>query len=211
MAGGKYVSALSLRWLTPFYDALIEGPMSALHMRRDLLAYLGDLSGKKVLHVGSGTGTLAVMMKQAYPASDITGLDGDPQILSIARSKAARHGLDIRFSEAMSYAMPYPDGSFDFVLTSLMLHHLDGNSKRRTVAEMYRVLRPGGLMFGIDFAAARGPLGRGLKPLTRRMERMAENVDGLLPVMIKEAGFRDYRELCRYLAGSLALFRASKP
>jgi ubiquinone/menaquinone biosynthesis C-methylase UbiE len=136
MKANKYVSALSLRWLTPFYDTLVEGPMSALRMRKDLLALLGDLSGKAVLDVGCGTGTLAIMMKRVHPDADITGLDGDPQIIKIATAKARQSGLDIRFSEAMSYAMPYPDASFEYVVTSLMLHHLSAESKRGTAMEM---------------------------------------------------------------------------
>lgn len=208
MPESRYVSALSLRWLTPFYDALIEGPMSAMRMRKDLLAQLGDLSGKSILDVGCGTGSFAIMMQQTYPEAHISGLDGDPQILEIARRKAERLGLVIEYSEAMSYAMPFPDGSFDFVVTSLMLHHLDRDAKEGTAHEMYRVLKPGGTLLGMDFAEPRSGLGRGMKRLTRRVERLAENMDGLLPLIFREAGFRDYAEIRRYVLGSIALFRA---
>ena len=211
MHRNKYVSALSLRWLTPFYDSLIERPMAALRMRKDLLAQIGDLAGKRLLDVGCGTGTFPIMVQRAYPSATVTGLDGDPQILEIAQAKAANLGLDIRFSEAMSYKMPYPDGSFDVVVTSLMLHHLDLKAKQATANEMFRVLSPGGQLFGIDFAESRGALGRRIKPIARRFERVAENLDGFLPVMFGEAGFREYAELGRYVLGSIASFRASKP
>ncbi len=210
MQKSRYVPALSLGWLTKFYDVLVEGPMSAARMRKGMIASLGDMSGRSVLDVGCGTGTLVIMLKRAYPEADITGLDGDPQILEIARAKAAEAGLDIRFSEAMSYDMPYPDGSFDFVVTSLMLHHLDRNAKERTMVEMHRVLKPGGELVGLDFAAPRGWVGRGLRPLMRRFERVAENLDGWLPVMFRQAGFQDFIEIQRYVLGSLALFRCSK-
>jgi ubiquinone/menaquinone biosynthesis C-methylase UbiE len=211
MHGKKYVPALSLRWLTPFYDSLIEGPMGALRMRKDLLAQIGDLSGKSLLDVGCGTGTFAIMVKQAYPAASVTGLDGDPQILEIARAKSAKLGLDIRFSEGMSYTMPYPDASFEVLVTSLMLHHLDKKAKQETAGEMFRVLKPGGRLFGIDFAEMRGAPGRALKPFVRRFERVAENLDGLLPVMFGAAGFGEYAELRRYVLGSIASFRAIRP
>ena len=185
--------------------------MTAMGMRKALLANMGDLSGKSVLDVGCGTGTFVIMMQQAYPAAQVTGLDGDPQILDLARGKAASQGLNIRFSEAMSYAMPYPDGTFDIVVTSLMLHHLGRQAKQDTANQMFRVLRPGGFLFGIDFAEPRGTLGRALRPLTRRFEHVAENVDGLLPVIFAEAGFGEYVELHRYVFGSLALFRSEKP
>lgn len=210
MSNPKYIPALSFRWLTPLYDAIIEGPMSIAPMRRGLLAQMGDLSNKKVLDVGSGTGTMSILMKKAHPAADVTGLDGDPQILEIARAKARNLGLNIRFDQGMSFNLPYPDASFDVVLTSMMLHHLTRDHKQKTAQEMYRVLRPGGQLFGADFGAPRSSFGKAISPLTRRFERVAENVDGFLPVMFKAAGFKDYQETNRYLFGSIALFQGSK-
>lgn len=210
MADRKYIPALSFRWLTPLYDAIFEGPLSIARMRRGLLAQMGDLKDKKILDVGSGTGTMSVMIKQAFPSAQVMGLDGDPQILEIARSKARNHGLEIQFDQGMSFNLPYPDGSFDVVLTSMMLHHLTRDDKQNTAREMYRVIRPGGQLFGADFAAPRSPFGRALRPLTRRFERAAENVDGLLPILFRNAGFKDYIETQRYFLGSISLFQGSK-
>lgn len=210
MSDQKYVPALSFRWLTPFYDAIIDGPMSIGHMRRGLLAEMGDLSGKKILDVGSGTGTMSVMIKQAHPSVEMVGVDGDSQILEIARSKAHKLGIAIRFDQGMSFDLPYPNESFDVVLTSMMLHHLTRDDKQMTAREMYRILRPGGQLFGADFAAPRSSFGKAIRPLTRRFERVAENVDGFLPVMFENAGFKNYREGSRYFFGSIALFQGSK-
>jgi ubiquinone/menaquinone biosynthesis C-methylase UbiE len=210
MSNPKYIPALSFRWLTPLYDAIIEGPMSIAPMRRGLLAQMGDLNNKRVLDVGSGTGTMSIMIKKAYPAAQMTGLDGDPQILEIARSKANSLGLEIQFDQGMSFDLPYPDDSFDVVLTSMMLHHLTKSDKQKTALEMYRVLRPGGQLFGADFGAPRSSFGKAIRPLTRRFERVAENVDGFLPVMFNQAGFRNYIETNRYLLGSITLFQGSK-
>ena len=90
MTDRKYVPALGFRWLTPFYDAIIDGPLSIARMRRGLLAQMGDLSKQKILDVGSGTGTMSIMIKRAYPTAEVVGLDGDPQILEMARAKARR-------------------------------------------------------------------------------------------------------------------------
>ena len=206
MANQEYVPALSLKWLTPLYDVLVEEPMSALRMRKDLLALAGDLNGRRVLDVGCGTGTLALMVKHASPAADVVGLDGDSQILEIARRKASEQGLHIRFDQGMSFALPYPDDSFDVVTTTLMLHHLDREGKRGTAAEMYRVLRPGGCLYGIDFAETHNLLGQGLRPF----ERVADNLDGLLPWMFRQSGFTDYGEERRYVFKTISLFHATK-
>jgi ubiquinone/menaquinone biosynthesis C-methylase UbiE len=210
MTNQKYIPALSFRWLTPFFDAIIEGPISIAPMRRALLAQMGDLSNKKILDVGSGTGTMLIMIKKAYPTADVTGLDGDTQILEIARSKARSLGLEIRFNQGMSFDLPYPNESFDVVLTSMMLHHLTRDDKQKTALEMYRVLRPGGQLFGADFGEPRSSFGKAIRPLTRRFERVAENVDGFLPVMFSTAGFKNYKETNRYLLGSISLFQGSK-
>jgi len=211
MTNQKYVPALSFRWLTPLYDALIDGPMSIARMRRGLLAEMGDLSDKKILDVGSGTGTMSVMIRQAYPSAEVVGLDGDPQILEIARSKARDLGLEIRFDRGMSFDLPYPNESFDVVLTTVMLHHLSRADKQTTAREMYRVLRPGGQLFGADFVEPRSSFGKSIRPLTRRFERVADNLDGFLPVMFENAGFKSYRETSRYFFGSIALFQGIKP
>jgi ubiquinone/menaquinone biosynthesis C-methylase UbiE len=210
MTNQKYIPALSFRWLTPLYDAIIDGPLSIGRMRRGLLARMGDLNNKRILDVGSGTGTMSVLVKQAFPGAQVVGLDGDPQILEIARSKAESLGLEIQFDQGMSFELPYPEHSFDVVLTSMMLHHLTLEDKQQTAREMYRVLRPGGKLFGADFAAPRSPFGKALRPITRRFERVAENVDGLLPGMFREAGFSDYAETERYFLGSIALFQGSR-
>jgi ubiquinone/menaquinone biosynthesis C-methylase UbiE len=210
MTDQKYVPALSFRWLTPLYDAIIDGPMSIGRMRRGLLAEMGDLRDKKILDVGSGTGTMAILVKQAHPSAEMVGVDGDPQILEIARSKAHKFGIEILFDRGMSFDLPYQNESFDVVLTSMMLHHLTRDDKQTTAREMYRVLRPGGQLFGADFAAPRSAFGKAIRPITRRFERVAENVDGFLPVMFKNAGFKDYRETSRYFLGSIALFQGLK-
>jgi ubiquinone/menaquinone biosynthesis C-methylase UbiE len=210
MTNQKYVPALSFRWLTPIYDALIDGPMSMSRMRKDLVAQMDDLSDKKILDVGSGTGTIALMVKQAHPSAEVIGIDGAPQILEIARGKARDLGIEIRFDQGMSFDLPYPNESFDVVLTTVMLHHLSRADKQTTAREMYRVLRPGGQLFGADFVEPRSSFGKAIRPLTRRFERVAENLDGFLPVMFENAGFRNYREGRRYFFGSIALFQGSK-
>lgn len=63
-------------------------------------------------------------------------------MLDIARTKAAQAGVEITFDHGMAFQPPYPDGSFDRVLSSLVLHHLTTENRHRTLNEIFRVLRP---------------------------------------------------------------------
>ena len=108
-----------------------------------------------MLDLGSGSGTLAVWAKQATPGVRIRGLDGDPAIIAQAVRKAARAGVEIPFDEGLSYDLPYEDASFDRVLSSLFFHHLVLRDKERTIAEIARVLRPGGELHVADWGAPR--------------------------------------------------------
>lgn len=206
----KYIPALSLKWLTPFYDSLVEGPVSMMRMRKNLLATMGDLNGKAILDIGSGTGSLSILIKQTFPDAQVTGLDGDPQILEIARSKAISEGIKIDFKQGMSFELPFPDASFDLVLTSFMLHHLDRDAKQKTALEAYRILRTDGRLFGIDFVEPRTFSGKVIRPLVRHGERIADHMDGFLPVMFREAGFKDYLETHPYLLGIISSFQTSR-
>ncbi len=210
MTDRKYIPALSLKWLTPFYDSFVEGPMAVMHMRKDLLARMGDLNGKKILDVGCGTGSLSILIKRMYPAADVTGLDGDPQILEAARSKAESGGLEIHFEQGMSFDLPYPDASFDVLLTSFMLHHLDRDDKQKTAMEAYRVLRPAGRLFGIDFVQPQKFSGKVIRSLVWRFERLSDNFYGFLPLMFGEAGFKNYLETRHYLFGTISSFQTFK-
>jgi ubiquinone/menaquinone biosynthesis C-methylase UbiE len=68
-----------------------------------------------------------------YPNAKIIGIDGDPTVLAIARAKAEQRGACITFDEGMAYQVPYLDGSFERVVSSLMFHHLTTDDKLRVL------------------------------------------------------------------------------
>jgi SAM-dependent methyltransferase len=102
------------------------------------------------------------------PGATVVGLDGDAKVLEIARRKAARARLDVTFDEAMAYALPYPDRSFDAVVSSLVFHHLAPEQQITTLAETLRVLRLGGAFVVADLAPPHNRLMR-LTPFVRRL------------------------------------------
>lgn len=140
-----YIPALGHDWLTPLYDPIQRWLLreSAFKARLVEEARLGK--AQRVLDLGCGTATLTLLIKERHPDAEVVGLDVDPQALAIARSKAGRAGLAIRFDQGMAFRLPYPDSSFDRVLSSLMFHHLNRENKLRAMGEVLRVLRPAGV------------------------------------------------------------------
>ena len=208
----NYIPALSYDRLTPFYDPLLRWGMREETFKRTLIRQAEIRPGMRVLDLGCGTGTLTILIKQTHPASEVTGLDGDPEVLQIAQAKAAKTGVEIVFDLGMAFQLPYPEGSFDRVLTSLVLHHLTRDDKQRAMGEVYRVLRPGGELHIVDFGRPRSVYGRLVSQFIKRMEQAADNVNGLLPVMMDNAGFEQVEESAHYttIFGTLALYRGRK-
>jgi ubiquinone/menaquinone biosynthesis C-methylase UbiE len=169
--------------------------------------------GQNVLDVGCGTGTLTLLIKQTQPDAAVYGLDMDPQVLDIARRKAEQAGETIALQQGAATCLPYPDGSFDRVFASLMLHHLTRPDKRRALVEAFRVLKPCGELHVADFGKPHDPAMWLISLMVRWAEEVHDNILGLLPVFIVEAGFRPVEETAQYrtVAGALALYRARKP
>lgn len=212
----RYIPALSYRWLTPLYDPLVAWTTRERAFKSALLEQVRLRAGDRVLDLACGTATLTIAAQRAQPGAAITGLDGDPAILARARAKAAQAGLDLRFDEAMSDRMPYADGSFDVVLSSLFFHHLNRDAKLATLREVHRVLRPGAWLHVADWGRAANPLMRTAFLLVQVLdgfETTADNVAGLLPRFMTDCGFVDVGAARRFATplGTIALYRARKP
>ncbi|MBI3668394.1 MAG: methyltransferase domain-containing protein [Acidobacteria bacterium] len=168
--------------------------------------------GDRVLDIGCGTGTLALMIKKRHADAEIIGLDGDPGVLAIATKKAAKLGVEIGLDCGMGFALPYPDGFFDRVVSSLMLHHLTRDNKKRALAEARRVLRPGGQLHIADFGRPRNSFLRkvSLPALLGDPGMVRDNLDGRLPEIIRDAGFAEVRETEQFLTlfGTVSLYAA---
>jgi len=155
-----YLPAAGHDLLLPGYDLLTR----LLGMRpayRALVDQAELYDGAQVLEIGCGTGNLTLAAKRAEPGVGMTGLDPDPRALTRARKKG-RGLTGIRFEQGYAQKLPYADGSFDRVLSSMMLHHLDPDVKAAALAEAFRVLRPGGGMHIVDVVGHRLEVAHGV-------------------------------------------------
>lgn len=211
-----YLPAARFDFLTPAFDVFVRATTREHTFKRRLLEQARLEGELDVLDLGAGTGTLAIWAKQREPRLRVRGLDGDPKILGQAHRKAARAGVDIAFDEGLSYSLQYEDASFDRVLSSLFFHHLVLADKQRTIAEVARVLRPGGQVHVADWGQPRSLHERVAAVAIRRFDGDAptrDNLAGRLPELFEEGGLADARELDRVAApfGVVSLYSARRP
>jgi ubiquinone/menaquinone biosynthesis C-methylase UbiE len=210
-----YLPALRFRALTRVYDPVIRLATREDHFKRLLIEQAAPSAGQRVLDIGCGTGTLAIEVKRTEPGAEVVGLDADPEMLEQARSKAAGAGVEIGFDEGYSTELPYPDGSFDLVLSTLFFHHLDPEPKRLTAGEIARVVRPGGELHVGDVGRPSDPaMAAAVLPLRvfDGFSNTRDNVHGTLPEIFERAGLEDAEETrrLRTMIGTLALYRARR-
>jgi ubiquinone/menaquinone biosynthesis C-methylase UbiE len=103
--------------------------------------------GRDVLEIGAGSGSVAQRLLSDAPELAWTAIDIDPHMTQAAATRLRGFaGASVQTADAT--AMPFPDDSFDSVVSCLMLHHII--DWERAVAETARVLRPGGIFVGYD-------------------------------------------------------------
>ena len=210
-----YVPALGFSWLTLIYDPIVKITTRDTFVKRCIIEHACFDDGMKVLDLASGTGTLAIMIKQSMSSVDVTGVDGDPKILEIAQTKANKANVRVAFDRAMATSMPYTDNSFHRVVSTLFFHHLTRTAKLEALTEVYRVLKPGGRLLIGDWGKPSGPLMRLLFYPIQWLDGFAttrDNVEGKLPAIIEAAGFEDVKlmETINTVFGTLGIYSASK-
>ncbi len=208
----EYIPALSFRVLTPFYDFIQNWVVGDVRYKARLIEQANIQAGHRVLDLGCGTGTLAIMVKQAQPGAEVSGLDADPDMLKVAKSKSAEQNAPVSFDVGFTNDLPYPDASFDRVLSSIMIHHLKTPDKEKTAGEVYRVLKPSGQLHIIDFGKPTTLYGKLLGPFLHKFEEANDNIDGKLPEIFGAPGLKT--EILGgfwTFFGDLAFLRGKKP
>ena len=212
----SFLPALRFERLTPLFDFAVWVFVGERRFKPRLLERAALAPGQRVLDIGCGTGTLAIMAKRQQPSAEVVGLDADPAILERGRAKADAAGVDVRLDRGMSYDLPYEDASFDRVLSTLFFHHLKPDAKARTAAEIARVLKPGGELHVADFGKPADPVQRAVSAFMRRFdgdEETRDNLAGRLPEFFTGAGLADARTdgAVRTLSGTVRFYSARRP
>ena len=145
------------------YDVLAEAYtasnetslFNAYYERPAILALAGDVAGRRILDAGCGSGPLFAALRDR--GAIVTGFDSSTGMLDQARRRLG-DGADLRVAD-LGRPLPFPDGAFDDVIASLVLHYLEDWTA--PLAELRRVLRPGGrLIASVDHPLQGHPLVR---------------------------------------------------
>jgi ubiquinone/menaquinone biosynthesis C-methylase UbiE len=205
-----FLPAAGHDWFLPLYDPVTR-LLGVDTARQALLEQAALQRQHRVLDLGCGTGTLAVLIKRLYPTVDVVGLDPDPRALARAERKAQRAAVSVRFDQGFAGALGYPDATFDRVFSSMMFHHLAEDERPRMLHEIRRVLRPGGRLELLDFAGGQsnghGMVGR----LIHSHHRLKDNTEGRILSLMAQAGLVNAKKVGDRTAlfGRIEFYQAS--
>src|SRR5246127_4260269 len=147
--------------LPPKYDRLAEvlSLGQSAEWRRELVRHIARVAPRRILDVATGTAGVAIALARATHA-DIVGVDLSEPMLEVGRKRVYESGLDrrIRLERSRAEELPFPDASFDAVAFTYLLRYVADPAA--TVRELARVLKPSGVLAGLDFFVPPNPLWR---------------------------------------------------
>lgn len=132
-------------------------------------------------------------------------------MLARAQAKQLRGGTSVQWHRGFAQSLPFQASAFDAVVSSLFFHHLARPDKRAVLAEVARVIRPGGRLLIADWGRPANPASRALFLAVQFLdgfETTRDSVEGALPVLMSDAGFTDVRVVQEFLTvlGTLAMY-----
>ena len=153
----------------------------------EILSRAGVTPGDHLLDVGTGPGYLArAASKLVAPGGIAIGIDASPEMIDRARMRAERAHSEAEYRVATAESLPFDDDAFDIVVSRLVLHHLPGDVKGQALAEIARVLRPGGRLLIVDLAS---PTAKGAHHLAAHLMGTHPETGAVLEELIAKAGF----------------------
>lgn len=111
----------------------------------------------RILDLGTGIGQLAMALKERFPNAEVWGIDAGAPMLRYAHLRAVERKLDVNFAQRLAEDSRFPDNHFDLVTSYIMFHEVSPEATRAIVKEAYRITRPGGVFYPIDFRLTNAP------------------------------------------------------
>ncbi|MEU8246304.1 methyltransferase domain-containing protein [Nonomuraea sp. NPDC048916] len=171
------------------YEVLAE--IGFIGRRRRVFAGLAALTeirpGEKILDVGCGTGYLTHLLAPVTgPAGQVTGVDPSASMVGHAGRHAPRN---CSYQVGEGQDLPFPDASFDVLVSTLAVHHMPSSARALAVQEMFRVLRPGGRLLIAEFHPPANRLAAHLMSVLVG-PAMRPSMPELLAELVPAAGFQ---------------------
>lgn len=182
---------MTLNWMAPWYDWMWASLFGfGRRFRNRVFELAAPKPGEHALDVGCGTGWFTRRAAAAVgPTGIACGIDPAPDMIRIAMQTETPHGA--RFELGVLEDLPYGDGRFDLVVSSMVIHHLPPDLKRRGLREIVRVLKPGGRVLLAEPCRPQSALWRAVLWPFGLHPNLADHLAGRTGEMLAAAGFID--------------------
>lgn len=183
----SFIPAAHYPALTPYFEELARPFAGRIWKAISREVLKRTEKNATVVDLGCGTGIVLRLHREQRPDLQLLGFDIDHDILHVAKRKA--EGMDIRFAKAAIEKIPLSDATADAVLCSLVFHHLDAETKKQTLREVKRILKPGRPFLLCDFSVPTKPwVGKIVSRFSRSEPETISQLRGQLMQLAKEAG-----------------------
>jgi len=183
----------------PIYVLHRNGPDSG-ESGRALASVIPPGRYDKILDMGCGVGQKTIPIADTFPGAEVHAIDLSAPMVKFAHKRAERMGRKIHFSQQNAERTKFPDASFDLVFSTILLHELPPSAIRYMIAEIHRVLKPGGLTAHLNL-----PPYSQMSPYNAFLMSWETHNNGEpywhgfheldLPAIFREAGFKNIREV----------------
>jgi ubiquinone/menaquinone biosynthesis C-methylase UbiE len=207
----------ALPWLWA-YDLSVTADTRERIWRGAFLRQLDPQPSDVIADIGCGTGSFLTLLGRTAKCAKLIGVDPDERILRRARRKLEAAGVAVTLERGYlrDAGALLADASVNKIASSLVFHHVPLSEKRAGLSSIYSALSPGGELHVADFGLQRTRLMRALFRVVQQIdgyENTQPNADGILPSLMKEAGFVQVKEtsVIPTLTGSISLYKAVRP